>query len=144
VYADESESADAELDQPLCRRNQEPLAAPGWQLGVHVSTLSKVVRRLQLPSYMSRNTAEYQTAFPWSNGSEFRFDGDLNEWHRLRVYGSRDAVRVITLWNSDNLTLALQTDKHGDPMLRWTSKELSRGEASRGLLDRWIGPRDVD
>lgn len=136
--AEDSDETAGEFDEPLCRRNHNESSSSNWQLKADAPALVNAVRALELPHYLSRNTLDHQRAFSWSGVQEFRFNRDLNEWHRLRAYGSRNAVRVVTLWNSNSTTLALQADKHGDPMLRWTSKELSRGEASRGLLDDWL------
>ena len=145
VLADEAESTIDDLEQPLCRRNHAPPSATGWRLNADGRWLQRASRKLELSApYSLQDMQDFSRAFSWSTTEEFRFDRELNEWYRLRVYGSRNAVRVITLWDSEHTTLALQTDKRGDPMLRWTSKELSRGEASRGLLDGWLVPREVE
>jgi hypothetical protein len=57
-------------------------------------------------------------------------------WQRMADFRSRDRVRVLTLWESGGGTVSLQAGKGGSPSLQWTSRALSRGEATRGLLDR--------
>jgi hypothetical protein len=57
-------------------------------------------------------------------------------WQRMSEYRSRDRVRLLTLWESSGSTVSLQAGKRGDPSLQWTSRLMSRGESTRGLLDR--------
>jgi hypothetical protein len=59
-------------------------------------------------------------------------------WQRMTDFRSRDRVRVLTLWKSGGGTISLQAGKGGSPSLQWTSSSLSRGEATRGVLDRLI------
>jgi hypothetical protein len=57
-------------------------------------------------------------------------------WQRMAEYKSHDRLRVLTLWESSGSTVSLQTGKHGDPSLQWTSNWMNRGGATHGLLDR--------
>jgi len=57
-------------------------------------------------------------------------------WQRMSEYKSHDRVRVLTLWESSASTVSLQAGKRGDPSVQWTSRVMSRGESTRGLLDR--------
>lgn len=57
-------------------------------------------------------------------------------WQRMSEYRSHDRVRLLTLWESSASTVSLQAGKRGDPSLQWTSRLMSRGESTRGLLDR--------
>jgi len=57
-------------------------------------------------------------------------------WQRMSEYRSHDRVRLLTLWESSGSTVSLQAGKRGDPSLQWTSRLMSRGESTRGLLDR--------
>jgi hypothetical protein len=141
--ADERDDTD-EIQKPLCRRARDLQLASGWRFKLDLPALVQTTGEFGAMRYSARKTFEHAYELSWSEPTAFRFDRDLNDWHRLRVYGSRNAVRVVTLWDSEYTTLALQTNKHGDPMLRWTSKAMSRGEASRGLLDEWLSPRDSD
>ena len=59
-------------------------------------------------------------------------------WQRMTDFHSRDRVRVLTLWKSGGGTISLQAGKGGSPSLQWTSSSLSRGEATRGVLDRLL------
>jgi hypothetical protein len=59
-------------------------------------------------------------------------------WQRMTDFRSRDRVRVLTLWKSGSGTVSLQAGKGGSPSLQWTSSSLSRGEATRGVLDRFL------
>ena len=145
IAADFDVAAMDDLAQPLCRRDRDLQLAQGWDLEPDAHSVAQTLTKLELPSaHLSHNEFDGSRNLVWPGTDEFPFTDDLNEWHRLRVYGSRNAVRVVTLWDSRHATLALQTDRRGDPMLRWTSKELSRGEASRGLLDSWLSPRDAE
>jgi hypothetical protein len=57
-------------------------------------------------------------------------------WQRMAEYKSHDRLRLLTLWESSGSTVSLQTGKHGDPSLQWTSRLMNRGGATQGLLDR--------
>jgi hypothetical protein len=57
-------------------------------------------------------------------------------WQRMAEYKSHDRLRLLTLWESSGSTVSLQTGKHGDPSLQWTSNWMNRGGATHGLLDR--------
>jgi hypothetical protein len=59
-------------------------------------------------------------------------------WQRMTDFRSRDRVRVLTLWKSGGGTVSLQAGKGGSPSLQWTSSSMSRGEATRGVLDRLL------
>lgn len=59
-------------------------------------------------------------------------------WQRMAQYKSHDRVRLLTLWESSASTVSLQTGRHGDPSLQWTSNWMNRGGATHGLLDRWF------
>jgi hypothetical protein len=57
-------------------------------------------------------------------------------WQRMAEYKSHDRLRLLTLWESSGSTVSLQTGRHGDPSLQWTSRLMNRGGATQGLLDR--------
>lgn len=57
-------------------------------------------------------------------------------WQRMSEYKSHDRLRLLTLWESSGSTVSLQTGRHGDPSLQWTSNWMNRGGATHGLLDR--------
>jgi hypothetical protein len=57
-------------------------------------------------------------------------------WQRMSEYKSHDRLRLLTLWESSGSTVSLQTGRHGDPSLQWTSRLMNRGGATQGLLDR--------
>jgi hypothetical protein len=59
-------------------------------------------------------------------------------WQRMTDFRSRDRVQVLTLWKSGGGTVSLQAGKGGSPSLQWTSSSMSRGEATRGVLDRLL------
>jgi hypothetical protein len=59
-------------------------------------------------------------------------------WQRMTDFRSRDRVQVLTLWKSGGGTISLQAGKGGSPSLQWTSSSMSRGQATRGVLDRLI------
>jgi hypothetical protein len=61
---------------------------------------------------------------------------DTTVWQRMSEYKSHDRVRLLTLWESSASTVSLQTGKHGDPSLQWTSRVMNRGGATQGLFDR--------
>jgi hypothetical protein len=57
-------------------------------------------------------------------------------WQRLSDYRARDhRVRVLTLWEAGGTSLSLQAGRRGDPSLQWTSRMMSRGGSTHGLLD---------
>ncbi len=57
-------------------------------------------------------------------------------WQRMSDYRAHDRVRVLTLWESSGSTVSLQAGRRGGPSLQWTSRLMSRGEATRGVLDK--------
>jgi hypothetical protein len=57
-------------------------------------------------------------------------------WQRMAQYKSHNRLRLLTLWESSGSTVSLQTGRHGDPSLQWTSNWMNRGGATHGLLDR--------
>jgi hypothetical protein len=64
--------------------------------------------------------------------------GDLAQtsaWQRLRDFRSDEGIRLLTVWQTTDSTIALLQGKHGGASLQWTSHSLNRGGASRGLLD---------
>jgi hypothetical protein len=64
--------------------------------------------------------------------------GDLAQtsaWQRLRDFRSDEGIRLLTVWQNTDSTIALLQGKHGGASLQWTSHSLNRGGASRGLLD---------
>lgn len=58
-----------------------------------------------------------------------------NAWQRLGDFRSDDGIRLLTVWQTADSTLAVLQGKHGGASLQWTSHSLNRGGASRGLLD---------
>ncbi|HEX3845962.1 MAG TPA: hypothetical protein VHV81_01165 [Steroidobacteraceae bacterium] len=57
-------------------------------------------------------------------------------WQRMADFRSHDRVRVLTLWESSGGAVSLQAGRRGDPSLQWTSTNMNRGGATRGLLDK--------
>jgi hypothetical protein len=57
-------------------------------------------------------------------------------WQRMSDYKSHDGVRLLTLWHAQSGSVSLQTGKHGDPWLQWSSGLGRRGDATRGLFDQ--------
>ena len=57
-------------------------------------------------------------------------------WQRMAEYRSHDRLRLLTLWESSGGTVSLQTGRHGDPSLQWTSRLMNHGGATQGLFDR--------
>jgi hypothetical protein len=67
--------------------------------------------------------------------------GDLpltNAWQRMSDFRSEDGIRLLTVWQSANGTVALHQGKHGGASLQWTSQALNRSGASRGLFDHLV------
>ena len=62
----------------------------------------------------------------------------------LRNCGAQGSVSLMTILNFRRSTISLQAGKHGEPMLRWSSRDMNRGEARRGLLDGMRGPASLD
>ena len=56
-------------------------------------------------------------------------------WQRLGDFRSDDGIRLLTVWQTADSTIAVLQGKHGGASLQWTSHALNRGGASRGLLD---------
>jgi hypothetical protein len=57
-------------------------------------------------------------------------------WQRLTDYRTHDHVRLLTLWETGGSTLSLLAGKKGEPSLQWTSRSMSHGHATGGLLDQ--------
>jgi hypothetical protein len=56
-------------------------------------------------------------------------------WQRLGDFRSDEGIRLLTVWQTADSTIAVLQGKHGGASLQWTSHSLNRGGASRGLLD---------
>lgn len=56
-------------------------------------------------------------------------------WQRLSQYRTHDRVRVLTLWETGGSSVSLQAGRRGNPSLQWTSRSMSRGGATHGILD---------
>jgi hypothetical protein len=56
-------------------------------------------------------------------------------WQRLSDYRTHDQVRLLTLWETGGSTISLLAGKKGEPSLQWTSRSMSHGHATGGLLD---------
>ena len=54
---------------------------------------------------------------------------------RLRDSQARTGVSLMTLWEFRGSTISLQAGRNGEPTLRWSSRAMHRGEATRGLFD---------
>ncbi len=57
-------------------------------------------------------------------------------WERLSDYRMHDHVRLLTLWETGGGTISLLAGKKGAPSLQWTSRSMSHGHATGGLLDQ--------
>jgi uncharacterized membrane protein (UPF0136 family) len=57
---------------------------------------------------------------------------------RLADYRSQGRLQLLTLWQSPRSMVSLQAGKHGGPSLQWSSRVMTRGGATRGLLDRFV------
>lgn len=67
-------------------------------------------------------------------GENFVHEGTI--WQRMSEFRNKDRVQVLTLWQMGSNSVSLQSSKHGDPWLQFTSR-LTRGP-TQGLLDRLI------
>lgn len=75
--------------------------------------------------------AEFSTTAPISlPGLDVRSD-----LAGLRNGGPQRGVSLMTLWQLRHSSVSLQAGKHGEPTLRWSSRVMSHGEATHGLLD---------
>ncbi len=73
-----------------------------------------------------------------AGSAEDRLISDTPVWQRLSEFRAHDRVRVLTLWKSGLSSISLQAGKKGNPTLQWTSRMMSSGEATDGLLDRLL------
>jgi hypothetical protein len=126
------------------------LARPGSGLRMPDSFLSlrDMYPDLATPRTAFEFTREFQpraSVFPvLSPDADFRSSslrersGDLpltTAWQRMGDFRSQTGVRLLTVWQSADSTLALHQGKHGEASLQWTSHAMNRGGASRGLFD---------
>jgi hypothetical protein len=129
------------------------LAAPGPGLRMPDPFLSlrDMYPDLATPRSGHEFTREFRPrtrAYPaGSPDAEFRsssiFDrsADLpltSSWQRMGDFRSEDGIRLLTVWQSADSTLAVHQGKHGAALLQWTSHALNRGGASRGLFDHLV------
>lgn len=81
------------------------------------------------------------------SSSIFDRSGDLpltSSWQRMGDFRSEDGIRLLTVWQSADSTLAVHQGKRGGALLQWTSHAMNRGGASRGLFDHLVSTvRDV-
>jgi hypothetical protein len=126
------------------------LARPGSGLRMPDSFLSlrDMYPDLAIPRTAFGFTREFQprtSVYPVSSpDADFRGSGlrersgDLpltSAWQRMGDFRSQDGIRLLTVWQSADSTLALHQGKHGGASLEWTSHAMNRGGASRGLFD---------
>lgn len=58
-------------------------------------------------------------------------------WQRLQDYRIHDHVRLLTLWDAGvGGSLSLLAGRKGEPSLQWTSRAMSHGRATGGILDQ--------
>lgn len=58
-------------------------------------------------------------------------------WQRLSDYRIHDHVRLLTLWDAGvGGSLSLLAGRKGEPSLQWTSRAMSHGRATGGILDQ--------
>jgi hypothetical protein len=66
---------------------------------------------------------------PWIHGTTV--------WQRLSDYRIHDHVRLLTLLDTGGgSSLSLLAGRKGEPSLQWTSRSMSHGRATGGLLDQ--------
>jgi hypothetical protein len=82
-----------------------------------------------------------------SPDAEFRSSSNLDRsadlpltssWQRMGEFRTEDGIRLLTVWQSADSTLAVHQGKHGAAFLQWTSHAMNRGGASRGLFDHLV------
>jgi hypothetical protein len=61
---------------------------------------------------------------------------DTTVWQRLSDYRSHDRLRLLTLWETSGSSVSLQSGRHGEPSVQWTSRFMNHGGPTRGLFDR--------
>jgi hypothetical protein len=129
------------------------LATPGAGLRMPDSFLSlrEMYPDLAAPRAGHEFTREFQPrtgVFPArSPDADFRSSGVLERsgdlpltstWQRLSDFRSEDGIRLLTVWQSADSTVALHQGKHGGASLQWTSHAMNLGGASRGLFDHLV------
>jgi hypothetical protein len=57
---------------------------------------------------------------------------------QMSDYRSHDRLQLLTLWETRGSTISIQAGKHGGPSLQWSSRTMSHGVSTRGLLDKLV------
>jgi hypothetical protein len=73
-----------------------------------------------------------------SSAERLQLLGTTTSLERLRECESHNGVNLMTLWQGRRSSISLQAGRFGEPTLRWSSRSMTRGEATRGLLDALI------
>jgi hypothetical protein len=129
-------------DAPVQGADQGPVApTPRLRMPDTFLSLRDMYPDLSLPSPMHEFTREFRPR----PGPALSVDPDhraeliqSSAWERIGDYRSTNGLRLLTVWQAADSTLALHEGKHGGASLQWTSNAMSRGSATRGLLDHLV------
>jgi hypothetical protein len=86
-------------------------------------------------SFRPRGRSILEKESPFGGPVETPLISNTTVWQRLSEYHTRDRLRVLTLWEIGGNSVSLQAGKKGDPSLQWTSRLMSHGRATHGILD---------
>lgn len=86
-------------------------------------------------SFRPRGRSILEKESPFGGPAETPLISSSTVWQRLSEYHTRDRLRVLTLWQTGGNSVSLQAGKKGDPSLQWTSRLMSHGRATHGILD---------
>jgi hypothetical protein len=122
--------------------------APGLRMPDPLLSLRDMYPDLASRAAIAESTREFQprasSLFGRSADAGLRSSGDkerrvdlpqTSAWQRLGDFRSDEGIRLLTVWQTADSTIAVLQGKHGGASLQWTSHSLNRGGASRGLLD---------
>jgi hypothetical protein len=113
-----------------------PLTASSVRIPVNYQALDvKADETVTMQDFRPRGRSMLEQYSPASGLLDAPLISNTTVWQRLSEYRAHDRLRVLTLWETGGSSVSLQTDRKGDPSLQWTSRLMSRGASTRGLLD---------
>jgi hypothetical protein len=121
-------------------------ASPGLRMPDPLWSFRDMYPDLSRPPTAHEYPREFQPRsdierLPRPDGATAARGADLpltSAWQRMSEFRSDTGIRLLTLWQATAGTVALHEGRHGGTSLQWTSQALSRGSASRGLLDHLV------
>jgi len=133
-----SDQAQAGGESQRAGAARQPMSVSSWMMSV-----PDPFRAVDAPATASDPASEFrprrrptpQQDTPSGSADDQSIMRSTSVWDRLAEARSAAGVQLVTLWQTGGNSLSLQAGRKGDPTIQWTSRLMSRSNASHGLLD---------